>query len=318
MMKASDQAQVEGNKGLWSGLQGWAQRRTFVQRRTILGYIFISPFILGFFLWFVIPALTAGYLAFQDWNLIAEPEYVGLENLQRMFDDPLLGQSLKVTMIYTLCSVPLSLAVSFFLALLINTKVRGITVFRTIYYLPSIVPAVANAVLWAWIFNTEFGLLNALLRGVGLPKIKWLQDPDWALPALILMGLWNVGGAMIIFLAGLQGIPDILYEAADIDGAGRLTKLRHITLPMMSPIIFFNLVMGMIGTFQVFTAGFLITDGGPQNATLFLVLYIYRNAFEYLDMGFAAVLSWLLFFIIAGFTLLIFRYFGRQIYYENP
>jgi multiple sugar transport system permease protein len=257
------------------------------------------------------------YLAFQDWNLIAEPEFVGFKNFERMLKDPLLGQSLKATTLYTFISVPLGLVASFMLALIINTKVRGIAIFRTIYYLPSIVPAVANAVLWAWILNTEFGLLNVLLRGIGLPKIKWLQDPAWALPALILMSLWNAGSAMIIFLAGLQGIPDILYEASEIDGAGRWAKLRHVTIPMMSPIIFFNLIIGMIGTFQVFTAGFLITDGGPQNATLFLVLYIYRNAFEYLDMGFAAVLSWLLFFIITALTLFVFRSYGSQVYYEN-
>ncbi|MCZ7543160.1 MAG: sugar ABC transporter permease [Anaerolineae bacterium] len=287
------------------------------QRRTILGYTFVSPFILGFLLWFIIPALTAVYLVFHRWNLIAEPRFVGFDNILRLFRDPLLGQSLKATLIFTFASVPLGLIVSFLLALLINTKIRGIAIFRTIYYLPSIVPAVANAVLWAWIFNTEFGLLNALLRGMGLSKVRWLQDPDWALPALIFMSLWNAGGAMIVFLAGLQGIPDILYEAAEIDGAGRWAKLRRVTIPMMSPIIFFNLVIGLIGTFQVFTIGFLITDGGPQNSTLFLVLYIYRNAFEYLDMGYAATVSWVLFFIVAGLTLVVFRYFGSQVYYEN-
>jgi multiple sugar transport system permease protein len=290
---------------------------TMAQRRNLTGWLFVSPFVLGFLLWFIIPALTAVYLVFHRWNLIAEPKYVGLENIQRLFSDPLLWQSLKATTIFTLGSVPLSLAFSFFLALLINTKVRGIAVFRTIYYLPSIVPAVANAVLWAWMFNTEFGLLNILLRGVGLTRIRWLQDPAWALPALILMSLWGIGGSMIIFLAGLQGIPDTFYEAAEIDGAGRWSKLRHVTLPLMSPIIFFNLVIGIIGSFQVFTTGFLITDGGPQNSTLFLVLYIYRNAFEYLDMGYAATLSWLLFIIIMALTFVVFKYYGSRVYYEN-
>jgi multiple sugar transport system permease protein len=292
-------------------------RLTLAQRRNLNGYLCISPFILGFFLWFVIPALVAIYLVFHDWNLIAPPEFVGLKNIERLFRDTLFWQSLRVTIVYTLLSVPLGLIFSFLLALLINVKIRGIALFRTIYYLPSIVPAVANAVLWAWVLNTEFGLINSILRSVGFTKIRWLQDPAIALPALVLVSLWSVGGPMIIFLAGLQGIPDIYYEAAEIDGAGRWTKLRHITIPLMSPIIFFNLVIGIIGTFQVFTVGFLITDGGPQNATLFFVLYIYRNAFEYLDMGYAATLSWVLFFIIMALTLVVFKYLGSRVYYEN-
>ena len=290
---------------------------TPAQRRTVVGYIFISPFILGFLFWFVIPALTAVYLVFHDWNLIRAPEFAGLENIGHLFRDPFLGQSLKVTAIYTLVSVPLGLLLSFLLAMLINTSIRGISVFRTIYYLPSIVPAVANAVLWAWILNTEFGLLNVFLRGIGLSKVRWLQDPAWALPGLIIMSLWSVGGPMIIFLAGLQGIPEMFYEAAEIDGAGRWAKLRHITIPLMSPIIFFNLVIGLINALQVFTAGFLITDGGPQNATLFFVLYIYRNAFDYLDMGYAATLSWVLFFIVMILTLIIFRSLGSRVYYQQ-
>jgi multiple sugar transport system permease protein len=291
--------------------------RTLAAQRTITGYIFIMPFILGFLLWFLLPALTAIWLVFMDWNLISPPEFIGLKNILHLFDDPLLLQSLKVTTVYTLISVPVALVLGFALALLMNTKVKGISVFRTIYYLPSIVPAVANAVLWAWILNTEFGLLNVLIRAIGLPKIRWLQEPEWALPALILMSLWGLGGSMIIYLAGLQGIPEVFYEAASIDGAGRWAKLWHITIPLMAPVIFFNLVIGIIGSFQVFTAGYLVTDGGPQNATLFFVLYLYRNGFQFLDMGYAAALSWLLFFIILILTLLIFKYIGGNIHYED-
>jgi multiple sugar transport system permease protein len=199
---------------------------------------------------------------------------------------------------------------------LINTKVRGLAFFRTVYYLPSIMPAVASAVLWAWILNTDFGLLNAVLYYFGLPKVAWLQETEWALPALILMSLWNVGQAMIIFLAGLQGIDDQYYEAAEIDGAGRWSQLIHITIPMMSAVIFFNLIIGIINSFQVFTAGFLITNGGPQNATLFYVLYLYRVGFQFLNMGYAAALAWVLFFIILIFTVIIFRTVGRQVYYQ--
>lgn len=287
------------------------------KRRTITGYLFIMPFILGFFLWFLTPTLVAVWLTFTDWNLIRAPRYVGLDNLARLGTDNLFWQSLKVTTLFTLASVPLGLVGAFVLALLINTKVKGIAYFRTIYYLPSIVPAVASAVLWAWIFNTEFGLLNAMLRVVNIPRIAWLQDPNFALWALIMMSLWGLGGAMIIYLAGLQGIPDVFYEAAEIDGAGRWSQLWNITLPLLSPVIFFNLIMSIIGTFQVFTAGFLITNGGPQNATLFYVLYLYRNGFEYLDMGYSAALAWILFLIILVLTLIIFRFVGGMVHYED-
>jgi multiple sugar transport system permease protein len=228
--------------------------------------------------------------------------------------------SLKATFLYTFLSVPLSLVLSFFLATLINRQFRGIAIFRTIYYLPSIVPAIANALLWAWMFNTEFGLINVFIRGMGGAKVPWLQSTTWAIPAFVIISLWGAGGAMIIFLAGLQGIPDIYYEAAEIDGAGRWAKLRHITLPLMSPIIFFNLVLGFINTFQVFTIGFLITNGtgGPENATLFLVLYIYRTGFRSQNMGYAAALSWVLFIILVAMSFVVFKYLGSRVYYENP
>lgn len=294
------------------------RRLTLSQRRNITGYLFISPFILGFLLWFLIPALIALYLTVHRWNLISAPQFVGLDNIEHLFNDPLLPQTLKATFTYTIVAVPLGLLISFGLAMLLNNQLPGIGIFRTIFYLPSIIPAVASAALWAWIFNTEFGLMNVFIRSLGGPKVPWLQSPDWALPALIIMSLWSVGGSMIIFLAGLQGIPDIYYEAAEIDGAGRWKKLRHITLPMMSPVIFFNLIIGFINSFQVFVAGYLITDGGPTNATLFLVLYIYRTAFRSLNMGYAATVSWLLFFILMGLSFLVFRYIGNRVYYENP
>ncbi len=292
-------------------------QRTMRRQRTITGYLFISPFILGFLLWFVIPALTAGWLVFYDWNMIRRPIFIGLHNFQKLATDPLFLQSLKVTSLYTLISVPLSLVLSFLVALLMNTKVRGIAFFRTVYYLPSIVPAVANAMLWLFILHSEFGLLNAFLRAVGMKKILWLQDERWALTALIMMSLWGLGGSMVIYLAGLQGIPETLYEAAEIDGAGRMAQLRHVTIPLMSPVIFFNLIIGIIGSFQVFTAGYLMTKGGPNNATLFYVLYTYNTAIRYMDMGYASVLAWVLFLIMLGLTLLVFRYVGRMVHYEE-
>lgn len=291
------------------------------QRRTIIGYIFIMPFILGFLFWFLIPALGAVYLTFQKWNLISPPQFVGLQNIEQLFKDPLLPQSLKATFLFSFISVPLTLFLSFFLATLINRQFRGIAIFRTIYYLPSIVPAIAVALLWAWMFNTEFGLVNVIIRGLGGAKIPWLQSTTWAIPAFIILSLWaGAGGPMIIFLAGLQGIPDIYYEAAEIDGAGPWAKLRYVTLPMMSPIIFFNLVLGIINAFQTFTTVYLVTSGtgGPENATLFLVLYIYRTGFRNQNMGYAATLSWVLFIILAILSFIIFKYLGSRIYYENP
>jgi multiple sugar transport system permease protein len=297
----------------------WLERlwpRTAKGKKAVVGYLFILPFILGFFVWFFVPALVAIWLTFFDWNMIRDPVYIGLENFREIFRDKLFIQSLKVTAHFTLGSVPVSLVAGFLIALLLNTKVRGIAAFRTMFYIPSIVPVVANVVLWNFVFNTDFGLANALLRALGLPKIMWLQDPEWVMPALIIMSLWGLGGSVVIYLAGLQGIPETLYEAAEIDGAGRWAKLRHVTIPLISPVMFFNLIMGIIGSFQVFAAGFLMTNGGPQNATLFYVLYTYRTGIQYFDMGYAAVLAWILFLIILGLTLLVFRYAGRLVYYE--
>lgn len=288
-----------------------------MHRRTLVGYIFIGPFILGFVLWFLIPAGASLWMVFQDYDMRTPSEFIALGNFEQIASDDLFWQALKVTTTYTIISVPVNMVMAFALALLMNTKVRGIAIFRTIYYLPSIVPAVANAVLWAWILNSDFGLLNALLNAVGLPKVLWLQKPAWALPALILMSMWGLGGSMVTYLAGLQGIPDVFYEAASIDGAGPWRKLWHVTIPLMSPVIFFNLIMGIIGTFQIFTAGYLITNGGPQNATLFYVLYLWRNAFQYFHMGYAAALAWVLFFIIMGLTAFIFRGIGGLVYYEE-
>ncbi len=296
----------------------WWTNLSLARRRTILGYTFIMPFILGVLFWVVIPVLVNLYLTFHSWNLMSAPRFVGLQNLETLFRDPILPQSLKATFLYTILSVPLGLLFGFFLANLINTNIRGISIFRTIFYMPSIVPAVANALLWAWMFNTEFGLINAVIRGLGGTKIAWLQDPNLAVPAFVILSLWGSGGSMIIFLAGLQGIPDVYYEAAEIDGAGRWAKMRHITMPMISPVFFFNLVIGFINSFQVFVIGYLVTDGGPQNSTLFLVLYIYRSAFQSLKMGYAAALSWLLFAILLILSVLIFRYLGKRVYYENP
>jgi multiple sugar transport system permease protein len=292
-------------------------RLTQYQKRALIGYLFFMPFILGVLIWEVIPGGMGVWLTFQEWNLITPPKFVGLKNIINLLHDPLLLKSLKVTAAYTIMAVPLQLVISLALAMLLNIKIKGLSIFRTIYYLPTIVPAVANALLWAWILNTEFGLINVGFHAIGLPKVAWLQDPDWALFALILMSLWGLGNPMIIFLAGLQGVPEVLYEAAMIDGAGRWAQFWNVTIPILSPVIFFNLITGFITTFQTFTAGYLITQGGPQNATLFLALYQYRVGFLNLKMGYAAAIAWVLFFITLVLTMIIFRYFGRMVFYED-
>jgi multiple sugar transport system permease protein len=292
-------------------------RSSLARREAIRGYLFIAPAVLGFLLWVAGPMVISAWLSLTEWDLLSPPEFVGLNNYQAMLKDPLFWQSLKVTAYFTLVSVPLFQGLAFAVALLMNVKVRGITIFRTVYYLPSIVPVVANALLWAWVFNSDFGLLNAALRTLGLPKVLWLQDPSWAMPALITMSLWGLGGAMLIYLAGLQGVPQHLYEAAEIDGANHWNRFRHVTVPMMSPVIFFNLVLGLIGALQTFTQGYIITNGGPQNSTLFYALYLYRRAFTDFKMGYAAALAWVLFTIVLVLSLLVFRYLGRQVHYED-
>jgi multiple sugar transport system permease protein len=286
-------------------------------RSALAGYLFISPVVLGYLIWVAGPMLMAIWLSLTDWDMLRPATFVGLSNYETMLHDKLFWKSLSVTFYYTLVSVPLSLMLSFAVALLMNVRVRGIVFFRMLFYMPSIVPAVANAVLWVWVLNSEFGLLNVALQRLGLPKVLWLQDPDWAMPALIVMSLWAIGGAMVTFLAGLQGIPQHLYEAAEIDGANYWSRFRHVTIPMMSPVIFFNLVIGLIGALQTFTQGYLMTKGGPQNATLFYGLYIYRRAFSDFKMGYAAALSWVLFAIVLMLSLFVFRYFGRMVYYEE-
>jgi multiple sugar transport system permease protein len=289
-----------------------ARRRDFRD-----GLLFTSPFLFGVLFFWVGPMFYSIYLVMQDWNLITPPEFVGLRNFERLLDDALVGKSLLNTAYYTFIGVPLQLAVAFSLALLLNQKVGGLSLYRTIYYLPSITPAVAFAVVWIQILNPEFGVLNSLLSLVGIQPIKWLFDPTWAKPAFILMSLWLTGFQMVIFLAGLQGVPKELHEAAAIDGATAWHRFWQVTVPIISPVIFFNLIVGIIGSFQVFTAAFIMTDGGPQDSTLFMVLYIYRNAFEYFKMGYAATLAWVLFLIIMVFTAIQFFFANRWVYYEG-
>lgn len=278
------------------------------RREAIAFYLTISPWLIGFLLLTVGPMLYSFYISFTRWDLITDPVWVGPRNyLERMPNDPRFWQSLKVTFIFTAAYVPLELAGGLGLAMLVRNQIRGVRIFRTIFYLPTVLAGVAFVVVWIWILDPRGGLINSALRMVGIQGPRWLLDPDWALPSLILMSFWGWGRTMVIYLAGLQSIPGDLYEAAAIDGASGLRRFWHVTIPMLTPTIFFNLILSVIGTFQTFTNAFVATNGGPLDATLFFVLYLYKRAFEQFDMGYASALAWVLFVIILVFTLLIFR-----------
>jgi multiple sugar transport system permease protein len=295
----------------WRRLVRWARWREDLQ-----GWMFASPFVVGFLVWYAFPFLYSIWLVFHSWDLITPAKLVGLKNFRLLLGDPNVATALWNTAYYTFAGVPIHLALALLLALALNVKIRGVSIYRTLFYLPSITPAVASAVIWLQILHPEFGILNSVLRIFGIPPVNWLYDPSVAKPAFILMTCWTVGPQMVIFLAGLYGIPSTLYEAAEVDGAGLWHRFVNITLPMLSPVIFFNLIMGVIGSFQVFTAAYIMTAGGPQDATLFFVLYVFRNGFSYFKMGYASLLAWVLFWIIAFFTFIQFRLGSRWVYYE--
>jgi multiple sugar transport system permease protein len=292
------------------------------QRRHLLtnieGYLFVLPVVLGLLIWTLGPFVASFFLSLTSYDLLGSPQFIGLQNYQNLlFHDPLFWISLKVTIIYSLVAVPAGLVGSLLVALLLNAKVRGLAFFRTSFYMPSIVPAIASAVLWGWLLNPDWGLINVALHALHLPTSRWLASPHTALMSLVLMSLWGVGGPMVIYLAGLQGIPGHLYEAASIDGANRLQRFWHVTVPMLSPTIFFNLIMGIIGSLQYFTQAFVLTAGGPDNSTEFYVLNLYQKAFQWLKMGYASAMAWILFLLILLLTLLVFRSSAIWVFYEG-
>jgi len=286
-------------------------------REAIECYIFMLPVILGLLLFYLGPMIASLYFSFTDYNMLSAAEWVGLQNYRDLMDDDIFWTSLRVTVMYSAISVPLVLLLALALALLLNQKFTGVTAFRTIYYLPTVMSGVAVATLWKWIFNTDYGVLNLLLDKIGIRGPAWLTDENWAIWALILTSLWTAGGSMLIFLAGLQSIPNDLYEAAEIDGAGAWNRFRNITIPLLSHVTFFNLVLGIIGALQVFTEGFVLTRGGPNNSTMLLSIYLYRNAFEYLKMGYASALAWVMFLIVLALTLVVFRSAPMWVHYQE-
>lgn len=288
-----------------------------IVRRHLEGWLFASPWIIGFLLWTLGPMLASLGLSFTEWDLLSPPQWVGLRNFEELFADTLVWKSLTVTTIYAIVSVPLHLIFGLGLAMLLNRPIRGVRIYRTLLYLPAVLSGVAVALLWRWLLSADFGMVNLLLSYIGIRGPSWLGDERWALMSLMLMSLWGVGAGTIIYLAGLQGIPSDLYEAAEVDGAQGWARFRHITLPMMTPVLFFQLVVGIIAALQTFTQAFIITNGGPNNATLFLLLYLYRNAFQYFRMGYASALAWVLFLYILVLTLIVFRWSAVWVYYEG-
>jgi len=289
------------------------------RREAAWAYFFISPWIVGFIIFTIGPMLASLYYSFTKYNIISPPQWTGLANIRDLLRDPLFWKSLQVTVYYAALALPLGLLVGFFLAVLLNQKIPGVNVWRTIYYLPSVIAGVAVALLWMRIFNPKIGILNPFLAKFGIQGPGWLNDPQWAMPALVIMSLWGVGGGMIIYLAGLQGVPTTLYEAAKVDGASLWQRFWHVTLPMVTPVIFYNLVMGMIGAFQFFTVVYVATggSGSPARATLFYNLYLYQNAFKYFEMGYASTMAWILFLIVMALTILVFRSSAVWVYYEG-
>lgn len=284
----------------------------------LIGFAFISPWLIGFIGFILGPMIASLYFSFTDYNLLSAPKWIGLDNYINMFtNDPRFLQALKVTFIFVFVSVPLKLAFALIVAMLFNTKRKGVGIYRTVFYVPSILGgSVAVAIVWKQLFNAD-GAINDILSVFGFQGMNWIASPDYALSTLILLVVWQFGSPMLIFLAGLKAIPAELYEAASVDGANSLTKFLRITIPMLSPVIFFNLVMQTIQGFMAFTQSFLITQGGPLDSTLFYAVYLYEKAFGHFDMGYASALAWILLLIAAVFTMFIFRSAKSWVYYES-
>jgi len=290
-----------------------------MKKRYLIGYAFIAPWLIGFVVFVLGPFVASIYLSFTRYEVVTSPVWVGSANYERLLtDDPLFWKSLWITVKYALVAVPVGIAAGVALALLLNLRVWGISVYRTVFYLPAIVPIVATSVVFVWLLNPQIGLVNQFLQAIGVGPSDcpaWLESTRWAFWSLVFMSLWAVGGSMIIYLAGLKDIPITLYEAAMIDGAGAWQRTRHITLPMLTPVIFFNLVMGVISSFQYFTQAYIMTQGGPEDSTHFYALYLFNRAWRYLDMGYASAMAWVLFVIVMVLTVVIFKTHKRWVHY---
>ena len=290
------------------------------RRKALEGYLFISPFLIGFLIFTAYPLVMSFYLSFTNYNIISSPVWAGLDNYHRaFFVDDLFWSSLGRTARYALMVVPLGIICSLLAAMLLNQGLPGTTFFRTIFFLPSITPVIASVLIWLWILQPSIGVLNYLLSLIGVPGPAWVQSTAWAMPSLVILSLWNTAGGsrMIVFLAGLQGVPQELYEASHIDGASAWQRFWHVTIPMISPTIFFNLVISVIGALSVFSVAYIGTQGGPAYATYFYVYHLYNSAFQYALMGYASALAWVFLLIVLALTWLQFNLQNRWVFYAG-
>jgi multiple sugar transport system permease protein len=295
----------------------WRKMTPMMRNEAVTFYVWISPWLIGFLIWQAWPVIESFYLAFTDFRLLNTPEFTGLANLEKLVNDDAFWKSLKVTVLYVIGAVPIGNIIALFVAMVLSQKLRGVNWWRTIYYLPSVVSQVAIAVMWSFVFNPDFGLMNAILDSVGVKGPGWIASENWALPSVIIIAWWaTIGPAMIIYLAGLKGIPGVYYEAAEIDGATIWHQFRHITLPLLSPTIFFNVIVNIIGAFQAFDVPFVLTEGGPNRATTTYIYNLYEEGFIFTNMGYASLLAWVLFVIIVIFTLITIRISSSRVYYE--
>jgi multiple sugar transport system permease protein len=296
------------------------QRKRWSERKieAALGILFVSPYIVNFVVLQAGAILYSLFLSFFDSDLLTHMDFIGLDNYRYLLvQEPVIGQALKVTAIYTFTLVPLATIIAITIAVLLNQNIRFQGLFRTLYYLPAVVSGVAVALVWLWVLNPDYGISAFVFRAFGMKSPGWFFSEEWAVPGLILTALWGAGTNMLLYLAGLQSIPTELHEAARIDGAGAVRVFFSITLPLLTPTIFFNVILNIIGSFQVFVPAFVITQGGPNNATLTMVLLIYRKAFQNFHFGYASSIAWVLFVIILFFSILVFRSSNRWVYYEG-
>jgi multiple sugar transport system permease protein len=286
------------------------------QRESRAGLMFVSPWLIGFSVFLAYPLFASIYYSFCDYSVLRPPVWIGLDNYRELMQDELFWIAIRNTFLYAIIALPAGMVTALILAMLLNTKVPGMTIYRTVFFIPSLVPQVSLAVLWLWVLNGEHGVLNSVLASLGITGPNWLSDPNWSKPAMVVMSVWGVGNAVLIYLAGLQDVPTQLLEAADLDGANGWQRIRNVTLPMISPVILFNGIMGIIGTLQVFTVPFIMfPNGSPARSTYFYAMYLFDNAFKYHKMGYASAMGWIMFLIILVLTLTSLRLSEKHVHY---